>query len=92
MSRTDWVNLLYIVGFSLFIVGLHMVRGPRTAVRGNQIAAVGMGVALVATLLDDRIGDWVLIVVGGFLVTDRMLGLFKAKPERPQIEKEDGAA
>ncbi len=64
MSRADWVNLLYIVGFALFIVGLRMVRGPRTAVRGNQIAAVGMGVALVATLLDDRIGDWVLIVIG----------------------------
>jgi NAD(P) transhydrogenase subunit beta len=41
-----------------------MVRGPRTAVRGNQVAAVGMGVALVATLLDPRIGDWILIVVG----------------------------
>jgi NAD(P) transhydrogenase subunit beta len=64
VSRADWVDLLYIVGFSLFIVGLHMVRGPRTAVRGNQIAAVGMGIALVATLLDDRIGDWVLIAVG----------------------------
>ena len=64
MSRADWVDLLYIVGFSLFIVGLHMVRGPRTAVRGNQIAAVGMGIALAATLLDDRIGDWALIVVG----------------------------
>src|ERR687897_95087 len=44
--------------------GFLMVRGPRTAVRGNQIAAVGMGVALLATLLDDRIGDWALIVVG----------------------------
>ncbi len=64
MSRADWVDLLYIVGFSLFIVGLRMVRGPRTAVRGNQIAAVGMGIALVGTLLDDRIGDWALIVVG----------------------------
>ena len=30
MSRLDWVNLLYIVGFALFIVGLRMVRGPRT--------------------------------------------------------------
>ncbi len=64
MSRLDWVNLLYIVGFALFIVGLRMVRGPRTAVRGNVIAAVGMVVALVATLIDPRIGDWVLIVVG----------------------------
>ena len=42
MSRADWVNLLYIVGFALFIGGLHMVRGPRTAVRGNAVAAVGM--------------------------------------------------
>jgi H+-translocating NAD(P) transhydrogenase subunit alpha len=23
-------------------------------------------------------------VVGGFLVTDRMLGMFKSKPEKPQ--------
>ncbi len=33
-------------------------------------------------------------VVGGFLVTDRMLGMFKSKPEepavRPEEEKEDG--
>ena len=64
MSRADWVNLLYIVGFGLFIVGLRMVRGPRTAVRGNLIAAAGMAVALVATLIDPRIGDWILIVVG----------------------------
>ncbi len=64
MSRTDWVNLLYIVGFAAFIVGLHMVRGPRTAVRGNAIAAVGMGIALIGTLLDPRIGDWWLIVLG----------------------------
>ena len=64
MSRSDLVNLLYIVGFSLFIIGLRGVRGPRTAVRGNLIAAVGMAIALVGTLLDPRIGDWGLIVVG----------------------------
>src|SRR4051812_26634029 len=64
MSRHDVVQLLYIVAFSLFIVGLHMLRGPRTAVRGNQIAAVGMAVAVVATLLTRGVGDWILIVVG----------------------------
>jgi proton-translocating NAD(P)+ transhydrogenase subunit beta len=64
VSRTDWVNLLYIVGFAAFIAGLRMVRGPRTAVNGNLIAAGGMGVALIATLLDPRISDWPLIVVG----------------------------
>jgi H+-translocating NAD(P) transhydrogenase subunit beta len=64
VSRHDVVQLLYIVAFSLFIVGLHMLRGPRTAVRGNQIAAVGMAVAVVATLLTRGVGDWILIVVG----------------------------
>jgi H+-translocating NAD(P) transhydrogenase subunit beta len=64
MSRNDVINLLYIVAFALFIGGLHMLRGPRTAVRGNQVAAVGMGIAVVATLLKPGVGDWVLIVVG----------------------------
>src|ERR1700761_8502464 len=64
VSREDFIQILYIVAFSLFIVGLHMLRGPRTAVRGNQIAAVGMAVAVIATLLTRGVGDWILIVVG----------------------------
>ena len=64
MSRADLVNLLYIVAFVLFISGLRMLRGPRTAVRGNQVAAVGMVIAVVATLLQPGVGDWGLIAVG----------------------------
>jgi NAD(P) transhydrogenase subunit beta len=64
MSRADVVNLLYIVAFVLFIEGLRRLRGPRTAVRGNQIAAVGMAIAVIATLIDQRIGDWGLIGLG----------------------------
>jgi len=64
VSRADVITLLYIVAFALFIVGLRMLRGPRTAVRGNQIAAVGMALAVIATLIDERIGDWGLIVLG----------------------------
>src|SRR5215216_147391 len=61
---SDLSTALYIVAFAMFITGLHMLRGPRTAVRGNQVAAAGMAVAVVATLLNDNIGDWALIVVG----------------------------
>jgi H+-translocating NAD(P) transhydrogenase subunit beta len=61
---SDLISALYIVAFSCFILGLHMLRGPRTAVRGNQVAAGGMAIAVIATLLDDRIGDWPLIVLG----------------------------
>ena len=50
------------------IYGMSGLTGPRTAVRGNQIAAVGMAVAVVATLL--RKGEFhgsgtvILIIVG----------------------------
>jgi H+-translocating NAD(P) transhydrogenase subunit beta len=64
VSRTDLVALLYIVAFALFIYGLMGLTGPRTAVRGNRIAAVGMAVAVVATLLIPGMGNWVLIAVG----------------------------
>jgi NAD(P) transhydrogenase subunit beta len=60
----DFINVLYIIAFILFITGLRMLRGPRTAVVGNQVAAVGMAIAVVATLLHRGVGDWGLIVVG----------------------------
>jgi NAD(P) transhydrogenase subunit beta len=60
----DLINAAYIVAFVLFIVGLRMLRGPRTAVTGNYVAAVGMFIAVVATLLQDGVGDFGLIAVG----------------------------
>ncbi|MDQ3729642.1 MAG: NAD(P)(+) transhydrogenase (Re/Si-specific) subunit beta [Actinomycetota bacterium] len=37
---------------------------PRTAKQGNMIAAVGMGIAIVTTLLLDGVGNWGVIVAG----------------------------
>ncbi|GAA1203464.1 NAD(P)(+) transhydrogenase (Re/Si-specific) subunit beta [Prauserella alba] len=58
------VSVLYIVAFVLFIYGLMGMTGPRTAVRGNWIAAAGMAVAVVATLLLPGMGNWPLIALG----------------------------
>ena len=41
------VTALYIISFSLFIYGLMGLTGPKTAVRGNWIAATGMGLSLI---------------------------------------------
>ena len=60
----DAATALYIVAFSLFILGLKQGTHPTTAKRGNQIAAVGMAVAVVTTLLLDGMGNWGLIVIG----------------------------
>jgi NAD(P) transhydrogenase subunit beta len=61
---TNFIEVLYIVAFGLFIYGLMGLTGPRTAVRGNRIAAVGMAVAIVATLLLPGFGNWGLVIIG----------------------------
>ena len=71
------VPILYVLAFGLFIYGLMGLTGPRTAVRGNLIAAVGMGIAVVATLLIPGIGNWVLIALGVIIGT--LLGVPAAR-------------
>jgi NAD(P) transhydrogenase subunit beta len=58
------IGALYIVAFALFIYGLHLLNHPRTARRGNATAAVGMAIAVGATLMWQQIGDWGLIALG----------------------------
>ncbi|MEI6698104.1 MAG: NAD(P)(+) transhydrogenase (Re/Si-specific) subunit beta [Mycobacteriaceae bacterium] len=77
---TYLVDVLYILAFSLFIYGLSGLTGPKTAVRGNWIAAIGMGIAVVATLIkvrDTAAINWILIVAG--LAIGVILGVPPAK-------------
>ena len=62
--NSDFVTVCYIVAFSLFILGIRQGTHPRTARRGNMIAAAGMLVAIAITLSLDVIGNGVLILVG----------------------------
>ncbi len=55
LQSQNFIDALYIVAFSLFIYGLSGLTGPRTAVRGNKIAAAGMAIAFVATLLQPHV-------------------------------------
>ena len=58
----DLATVLYIVSFSLFIFGVRKGTHPTTARQGNLIAAGGMAIAVVTTLLLDGIGNWGLII------------------------------
>jgi NAD(P) transhydrogenase subunit beta len=60
----DAATALYIVAFSLFIIGIKQGTHPTTAKRGNLIAAGGMAIAVVTTLLLDGMGNWGLIFLG----------------------------
>lgn len=64
LTDPNFKSVLYIIAFALFIIGLSGLTGPKTAVRGNRIAAVGMVIAVVATLLVDPFHNWLLIVIG----------------------------
>ena len=45
------LEIIYIVASVLFIMGLKMLSHPRTARRGNTLAAYGMGFAILATII-----------------------------------------
>src|SRR4051795_3214710 len=60
----DLATALYIVSFSLFIIGIKRGTHPTTAKQGNLIAAGGMAVAVATTLLLDGMGNWGLVIIG----------------------------
>ncbi len=64
LQSESFIYVLYILAFALFIQGLRGLSGPTTAVRGNRTAAVGMAIAVLATLLNPGEGNWGLIVLG----------------------------
>lgn len=70
------INAAYLVAAILFIFGLKGLTHPRTAVRGNLLGALGMFVAVVATLADRKILTFEMILAG--VVVGALIGLMLA--------------
>ena len=64
------LTIIYLFGSVTFILGLKMLSKPGSARQGNIIALVLGFLAVILGTLN---------VVGGFVVTDRMLEMFKKK-------------
>ncbi len=62
--NANLIEIAYIVAASLFILGIKGLSKPKTAVRGNQLAASGMLVAIVVTLLNNEVVSYEWIVAG----------------------------
>ena len=75
MLSAHVVNLAYVVAAVLFILGLRGLAHPRTAVRGNRTAALGMLLAIVVTLLSGEF-EYGYIVVG--VAVGAVIGAFAA--------------
>jgi NAD(P) transhydrogenase subunit beta len=67
VNRADLIQVAYLVAAFCFILGLRWLSSPRSARRGNAVAAVGMGIAIVATLIDRRVVDYEWIVVAALV-------------------------
>ncbi|MDM9381043.1 NAD(P)(+) transhydrogenase (Re/Si-specific) subunit beta [Chlorogloeopsis sp. ULAP01] len=70
------IQLTYLVAASLFILGLKKLGSPATARQGNVVAAVGMLLAIAATLLDQHVLNFEMILLG--LAIGSVLGAIAA--------------
>ena len=85
MNSTDigyLVQLYFIVGAALFVIGLHLMNSPATARLGNRFSAAGMIIAVSAEVIfvaqsQVSLGNW-LIIIGGLAVGGG-LGLYMAR-------------
>jgi NAD(P) transhydrogenase subunit beta len=81
MSATDttpasWVDVAYLITAICFIFGLRYLSSPKTARLGNRISAVGMLIAVVATLAHGIVNWW---VIGSALVVGAAIGIVSAQ-------------
>ncbi len=81
------ISVAYLASALLFILGLKQMAHPRTAVRGIIVAALGMAVAIGASLLEPTVTGYVFIVLG--LVVGAAVGAWMAlkveMTEMPQL-------
>ncbi|MBD1911138.1 MULTISPECIES: NAD(P)(+) transhydrogenase (Re/Si-specific) subunit beta [unclassified Leptolyngbya] len=71
------IELGYLVAVSLFIVGLKRLGSPATARKGNSLAAVGMLLAIAATLLYQTPMNFPLILAG--ILVGSVIGIVMAQ-------------
>lgn len=76
ISKGTFTELAYMASALLFILGIKRLSGVKTARRGNQLAAIGMGVAVAVTLfyLFSILDLWIVIVgvVAGSVIGARL--------------------
>jgi NAD(P) transhydrogenase subunit beta len=95
-ARELFIQVCYLAASVLFIFGLRGLTAPDKARRGMQLAAIGMLVAVIGTLVDHRIIDYTWIFVG--LVVGSAIGAaisiwmpMTAVPQRTAISHAFGA-
>ena len=80
----DYSNISYVLASVLFILGIKKLSHPKTARNGNSLAALGMLVAIVSTLIAYEMIDYQMISIG--MIIGAIIGaLFAQKVEMTQM-------
>lgn len=89
---TFLLELSYLIGSITFIIGLKQLSGPDTARKGNLLAAAGMGIAILATILFHQkdgqpIGNipWIVAAMGVGTVIGWMMAMKVKMTAMPQM-------
>ena len=61
------IEITYLVSSILFIYGIKMLSSPKTARKGNLYAAIGMFLAIAATLVDQNVLTYEWIIIGAII-------------------------
>ena len=57
-------SLIYLIASVLFILALRGLSHPESSRRGLTYGMIGMGLAIVTTLFDPRVSEWLWIIIG----------------------------
>ena len=61
------IEITYLISSVLFIYGIKMLGSPKTARKGNLYAAIGMFLAIAATLVDQHVLTYEWIIIGSII-------------------------
>ncbi len=80
MAFNFYINLAYLIGAILFVWGLRLLGSPDTARRGNILAAIGMSLAIIATMVMPLTGaENNYIWIAGGMVGGGLIGFISAR-------------
>ena len=55
---TGYIEIAYFFASLSFVIGLKMLSHPDSARKGNMLAAIGMGLAILLTILGENVHNY----------------------------------
>ena len=74
------LSIIYLIATITFVIGLKYLGHPETAKKGNLIAAGGMGLAIIGTIVihDFEVPVFIYMIIGAAIVIGSLIGWFIA--------------